>query len=119
MLGVSDRTLASYFSRFPPVTPAGKFKLGEIALAAGREQEGMARIRDTWIKSDFIDVEEKTVLLRYQSYLTEADHRARLDRLLWDDQAEEARRMLPLVDADHRALAEARLALAAQSSMAE
>jgi soluble lytic murein transglycosylase len=116
MVGVSDRMLADYFSRFPPVTPAGKFKLGEIAIAAGREQEGIARIRDTWVRSDFTDFEEKTVLLRFQSYLSEADHRARLDRLLWDDQADEARRMLPLVDADHRALAEARLALAAQSS---
>jgi len=119
MLGLSDHTLAEYFVRFPPVTPAGKFKLADIAMAAGHEQEGIARIRDTWVKSDFTDFEEKTVLQRYQGLLTEADHQARLDRLLWDDQAGEARRMLPRVDADHRALAEARLALAAQSPSAE
>jgi soluble lytic murein transglycosylase len=119
MPGMSDRSLAEYFERFPPVTPAGKLKLADIAMAAGHEQEGIARIRDTWAKSDFTDFEEKTVLQRYQGLLGEADHRARLDRLLWDDQAEEARRMLSRVDPDHRALAEARLALAAQSSSAE
>lgn len=113
MVGVPDRTLAQWFDRFPPVTPAGKFKLADLWIAAGRQQDGIARIRETWIDSDFTAFEEKSVLQRYHGILRPSDQVARLDRLLWDGQAEAARRMLPRVDPDHRALAEARMGLAA------
>ena len=52
--------------------------------------------------------ELQTVLQRYHDVLREADHWARLDRLLWDGASEAARRMMPYVDGDHRSLAEAR-----------
>jgi soluble lytic murein transglycosylase len=45
-------------------------------------------------------------------------HWARLDRLLWQDRAAEAKRMLGRVSDDWRALAAARLALAAQAANA-
>lgn len=112
MVGVSDQTLAQWFQRSPPVTPAGKFKLADILIAEGHEQEGLARIRETWINSDFTAFEEKSVLQRYHHVLRPADHAARLDRLIWDGQYEEAKRMLMRVDPDHRALGEARIALA-------
>ncbi len=112
MIGVSDQTLAQWFDRFPPVTPAGKFKQADIWIAEGHEQQGLARIRETWINGDFTAFEEKSVLQRYHSVLRRADHVARLDRLIWDGQFEAARRMLLRVDPDHRALAEARIALA-------
>jgi len=112
MGGVPEKTLAAWFECFPPVTPAGKFKQADLWIAAGREQEGVARIRDIWINNDFIVFEEKTVLQRYHQLLREADHWARLDRLLWDGETEAARRMMPHVDSDHRALAEARIRLA-------
>src|SRR5215472_5848939 len=112
MAGAPEKTLAAWFERFPPVTPAGKFKQADLWIAAGREQDGVARIRDIWINSEFIVFEEKTVLQRYHQLLREADHWARLDRLLWDGETEAARRMMPHVDSDHRALAEARIRLA-------
>jgi soluble lytic murein transglycosylase len=114
MAGISDGTLAEFFQRFPPVTPAGKLKLADLELSAGRQGDGLARIRDTWIKGDFTDFEEKTVLQRYQGIITAADDLARLDRLLWDGRLDQARRMLPRVDGAHRALAEARIALASE-----
>jgi soluble lytic murein transglycosylase len=113
MVGVSDQKLAQWFDRFPPVTPAGKFKLGDILIAEGHELEGLARIRDTWINCDFTAFEEKSVLQRYHGILRPADNVARLDRLLWDGQDEAARRMMARVDPDHRALADARIRLAA------
>jgi soluble lytic murein transglycosylase len=112
MVGVSDRTLAEWFERFPPVTPAGKFKQADIWMAQGRPQ-GLDRVREIWVKSDFGAFEEKSVLQRYHGQLRQSDHAARLDRLLWDGQVEAARRMMARVDADHRALADARLRLAA------
>ncbi|HEV2549710.1 MAG TPA: lytic transglycosylase domain-containing protein [Stellaceae bacterium] len=112
MAGVPDKTLLGWFERFPPVTPAGKFKQADLWIAAGREQDGIARIREIWIDGDFIVFEEKTALQRYHQVLREGDHWARLDRLLWDEDTEAARRMMPFVDPDHRALAEARIRLA-------
>ncbi len=113
MLGVADKTLLDWFERFPPVTPAGKFKQADIWIKYGREAQGLAGIREIWAKSDFTVFEEKSVLQRYHGVLRQADHVARLDRLLWDGQVEAARRMMARVDADHRALGDARLRLAA------
>ncbi|MGO8919093.1 MAG: lytic transglycosylase domain-containing protein [Stellaceae bacterium] len=113
MVGVSDHSLEQWFDRFAPVTPAGKFRQADIWIAEGREQDGLARIREVWAKGDFTAFEEKSVLQRYHQALRQADHWARLDRLLWDGQVEAARRMMPRVDADHRALADARIRIAA------
>jgi soluble lytic murein transglycosylase len=113
MTGVSDATLATWFQRFPPVTAAGKFKEADILMSEGHEQQALALIRQTWINGEFTAFEEKTVLQRYHHVLRPADHVARLDRLLWNGQVEAAKRMLWRVDPGHRALAEARLALAA------
>ena len=113
MVGVSDQKLEQWFDRFPPVTAAGKFKEGDIWIAEGRVPEGLAQIRATWINCDFTAFEEKSVLQRYHGVIRPADNVARLDRLLWDEDTEAARRMMARVDPDHRALADARLQLAA------
>src|SRR5262249_4829147 len=112
MAGVADKTLDEWFERFPPVTSAGKLKQAQIWIDTGRVEEGKARIREVWINSDLPAFEEKTLLQRYGDVLREEDHVKRLDRLLWDDQTEAVHRMMPRVDADYRALADARIRLA-------
>jgi soluble lytic murein transglycosylase len=119
MVGISDATLGEWFERYPPVTPAGKFRQADIWIAAGRARDGVDRIREVWAKSDFTVFEERTVLQRYHDILRQADYIARLDRLLWDGQVEAARRMMARVDADHRALGDARIRLAALDNGAE
>jgi soluble lytic murein transglycosylase len=47
------------------------------------------------------------------------DHQKRLDRLIWDGLTDAARHMLPLVSADYRLAAEARLGLAADAANGE
>jgi soluble lytic murein transglycosylase len=111
-VGVPDKTVSDWYDRFPPVTAAGKLRQAQIWINAGRDDDGKARIRDVWINSDLSVFEEKTLLQRYHGVLREEDHVARLDRLLWDGRADAARRMSPYVNADYRALAEARLKLA-------
>jgi soluble lytic murein transglycosylase len=117
--GASDADVARWFQNHPPVTTAGKLRQAEIWLAAGRESAGTALLREVWIEGSFSAFEEKSFLQRYRDRLSAADHVARLDRLLWDGETQEARRMLRLVDADTEALAEARIALADQSPGAE
>src|SRR5262249_51224129 len=57
--------------------------------------------------------DEKSILQRYGNVLRTEDHIKRLDRLLWDELSEAAKRQMARVPQDYRFLADARLKLAA------
>ena len=110
--GESDDIAADWLKRHPPLTGAGKVRAAEITINRGDVAAGAAAVRAAWIDSDFTLAGERSVLARFSATLRPEDHWRRLDRLLWEGEADAARRMLPLVSDDYRALAEARLALA-------
>ena len=116
--GADDDAVAAWFKRHPPASGFGKARAAELAINRGEVEAGTAALRKAWIEDDFGPSDERGLLARHGGRLRAEDHQARLDRLLWDGQADPAKRMLPLVSADYRALAEARLALAADSSAA-
>jgi soluble lytic murein transglycosylase len=115
----SDAVAADWFARHQPVTWQAKVRRAQFAIAAGHEAEGVAELRAVWIGSEFTEGEEKNFLLHYGSHIRAEDHAKRLDRLLWDGKEAEARRMLPRVSLDIRALGDARLALATMAPDAE
>ena len=112
MGGESDAVAADWLQRYPPLSGAGRVRAAEITINRGNVAAGEAALRAAWIAGDFTAAEEHGVLARFSATLRPEDHAKRLDRLLWDGDSDAARRMLPLVSADYRALAEARLALA-------
>ncbi len=112
---VPDSALSEWFTHHPPLTPAAQLRQAEMWREAGREAEGVERIRQVWIDGDFTTFEEKTLLQRYHGELRMVDHAKRLDRLLWDGQTDGARHLLRILSADYQALGEARLALQASS----
>ena len=114
----SDDEADKWLKRFPPLTGLGKVRGAEILLNRGKTEAGTAALRAAWIEGDFAAADERNVQARHAAMLRQEDHQQRLDHLLWDGQVEPARRMLPLVSTDYRALAEARLALAADSANA-
>lgn len=114
----SDDTAAAWFERNPPITGAGKARAAELMIKRGNVDAGTAALRTAWIEKDFGVADERALLARFAATLRPEDHQKRLDHLLWDGQADAAKRMLPLVSADQRTLAEARLALAAEASNA-
>jgi soluble lytic murein transglycosylase len=107
----SDAIAAPWLQRFPPVTAIGKGRLAAIEIARGDTAGGIAALRQAWIEGDLNAGDERDFLARYGANLRPEDNVKRLDRLLWDHQADAARRMLPMVPADYRAEAVARLAL--------
>ena len=115
----SDAVAADWFKLHPPLSGAGRVRAAVIAINRGNMAEGAAAVRAAWIEGDFTAAWERAVVARFSTTLRPEDHTRRLDRLLWDGETEAARRMLPLVPADDRALAEARLALAGDAKNVE
>lgn len=103
--------VVAWFGTRPPLTGVGKLKLAEILLAANQNEEGLRLLRDAWVNGKFPSRQERNILRRHRNRLTETDHAARLNRLIWDQQRRGARRMMRRVSNDQRALAFARLSL--------
>jgi len=110
--GVPEGVLREWFAKYPPITPAAKLRLADLTYAGGQREAGIAMVREMWINSDLGSADERTILDQYDNILRREDHIKRLDRLLWEDQEDAAKRMYPRVPPEYRALAEARLKLA-------
>jgi soluble lytic murein transglycosylase len=119
VVSATDSQLTAWFITHPPTVPVARLRQAQIWMASGRQDDGLDLIRQTWIEGDFTAVEEKLMLQRYRDVLRGEDNARRLDRLIWDEQNEQAKRMLRHVSADIAALGQARLALAAESAGVE
>ncbi|HLJ63541.1 MAG TPA: lytic transglycosylase domain-containing protein [Stellaceae bacterium] len=115
----SDGELADWFQHYPPVTPLGRVREAELWQKGGHQQEARALIRQTWVNGDFSSFEEGSLLQRFHETIGAGDHVKRLDRLVWDGDADAAQRMMLRVEPGYRALAKARLALQQGSRGAE
>ena len=119
LVAESDAVAADWFQRYPPVGATGRIREAEIKFSGGDLEGGTAALRAIWIEADFGPLDEKNFLSRHSASLRPEDNVKRIDRLMWDGQSEAAHRMLPLVPVDYRAVAQARLALAAQAHNSE
>jgi len=110
---VDDQRIISWFGGDIPITGIGKVALAE---ALARTQNGSTEkidtlIRDAWKNGDFDEPEEKRLLEKYAGLLTQIDHIARIDRLLWDERLIAAKRILSLAPEKHQKLYKARIGL--------
>jgi soluble lytic murein transglycosylase len=96
--------LTLFCREFPPLSGRG------LIACARAGSGGKKEILQGWKQGDFTPEEEKNILAREGKLLTPADHEARADRLLFEDKASAARRMLFLLPQNARALYEARIA---------
>jgi len=106
----AEQVLAWFKSR-EPLTFAGTMMLARALQVGGDTAKATEVLRRGWVRLDATEDEEKEFLGKYRSALKAEDHVARLDRLLWDNKGDSARRAMQRVDAAHQALAEARLGL--------
>ena len=112
---ISDGEILAWFAEFPAITVDGGAAHARALLRSGQSGQAKEVIRTTWIERNFTEEQEADFRSRFAQHLTRADHLARLDRLLWDHRGTEARRMTARLGSDYRALANARLSLAARS----
>ena len=90
-----------------PVTDSATIELAEAYVASGRQKDAAALIRSFWRNEDVSRSDEKTILSEFGDLLTAADHKARMDRLLYDGQSDDALRVAALISRDQVALAKA------------
>ncbi|RLK00583.1 lytic transglycosylase domain-containing protein [Ruegeria conchae] len=104
-----DRVL-NFYEGMPPQTAEGALNYAVALKSQGRNGEAEADIVTAWRTMPMGSSLQKSYLENF-SKLLKPHHEARLDRMLWDGHLVSAGQMLPLVDADYRKLAEARIAL--------
>ena len=100
----------AYFEDRAPQTGSGALRLAAALAAQGETAKATAEVVRAWRELDMSAEEEKAFLAAHGELL-KAHHAARLDAALWRGDRSGAARMLELVDAGHKALAEARIAL--------
>ncbi|GGH33800.1 lytic transglycosylase [Cribrihabitans marinus] len=105
----ADRILR-FFDGNPAQTAEGALTHATALLAQGRRGDAEAELVRAWRVMPMQAALHKTYLENFAELL-KPHHEARLDRLLWDGNKQSAGRMLPLVSAAQRQLAETRMAL--------
>jgi soluble lytic murein transglycosylase len=105
-----DRTIA-WFDGAPPVTPEGAMALAGALQAKGRLDEAKTLIKAWWTTRVFDFDPQSRMYARFGSWLDTTDHAKRLDTLLLGPRGPALDALLPLLDADHRLLAAANIAL--------
>jgi soluble lytic murein transglycosylase len=108
----SDSLVMQWFREYAPTSRDGRIRLAEAWKALGRDAEGNALLRRVWVEENFAGApEEDRFLGKYAALLTPLDQRNRLDRLMWREQWDAAKRQAVRVDADARRVAQAQLRL--------
>ncbi len=90
-----------------PGSDDGKVLLAKAYLAAGRRDDAAKLIRAFWRDENFSESTENAVLKSFAGLLRPADHKFRLDRLLYNEHTKEALRTAALLDKNQVALAKA------------
>ena len=108
---MNPEQILGWFQAHHPVSMIGWTRYADALLAAGRTEMGRTVLRETWIDGNMSAAEEKSFYDKYRKHLTQADHIARTDRLLWEGRSDQAKRMIFKLPADYRLLAETRLQL--------
>jgi peptidoglycan lytic transglycosylase len=118
--GGSASEIRGYFKKGGPDTAAGFAALASAYLAEGKEGEARKLAQKVWRQHDLPAELEQGFLSRFKKFLTAADHKWRLDRLLISDvrwrrqkkkRAAIAKRVIPLLSAKEKRKARARLAV--------
>jgi soluble lytic murein transglycosylase len=108
----SDAAVQSYFAQYPPLSARGRLALARALLARGNSKDAEALVRETWRYDGLSQEVENRVIDGYGSFLTRADHKARMDRRLYEkDDTEAGLRAANRLGGNEPAIAKARIAM--------
>jgi soluble lytic murein transglycosylase len=101
-------TVRAFFAARRPTTPSGKLALAIALRADGLERDATVLVRETWHDDLFSREFEAKVTEAFPNVLTQADHRARMERALFKENWETATRAAALAGKDYATLVKAR-----------
>lgn len=111
--------LLDWFDQHPPVSAEGAMYYAKALIDAGRAEQATDLVRKFWVSGNFGTAQERQFLNNFEDQIRDEDDIARLDRLMWDHLDTAIRQQMTRVDADHKLLAQARMAFDNEASNAE
>jgi soluble lytic murein transglycosylase len=94
-----------------PVSYDGTLLLARSYLATGQKNAAAALLRPQWRTEPLDEAFEADIRKEFKGVLSTADHKARMDRMLYDEQTTRALRAAAALDANQQALAKAVIAV--------
>ncbi|SEB06169.1 lytic transglycosylase domain-containing protein [Rubrimonas cliftonensis] len=113
--GLPPAEVRAFFAGRPPLSGSGALALADALAASGDRAGAEAALVRAWTEYSLTQAEREAFESRHGA-LARRYAAARLDAMLWDGDADQARAILPLVDDGWRRLAEARMRLRARAN---
>jgi soluble lytic murein transglycosylase len=101
----------AFFATQRPTTSAGRFALALAFQADGLDRDAAALICEAWRKDGFGKEFEAKILEKFPNVLTQADHRFRMERMLFKENWGAASRAAARAGAEYAHLVKARMAV--------
>lgn len=112
-------TIRTFFAGTRPLSGKGRLVLARALLAAGERNEAELLVRETWRQDPLSREVEQLALEAFGDILTRADHKARMDRRLYAEDAEAGMRAAQRLGGNELAIAKARVAVLGKSGSAK
>ena len=114
-----DATVMAWFQNETPLSAKGRLVLARALLARGDRANAERYVREAWRDENISTAMEAAILDQFGSLLRPADHKARMDALLYGSSHEAALRAAHRLGSDQVALAKARIAVSRRASNAK
>lgn len=115
-----DATVLAYFQNETPLSTKGRLVLARALLARGDRATAERLVREAWRDEDISAAMESAILDQFGALLRPADHKARMDALLYENDAfDAALRAAHRLGSDQVILAKARIAVSRRASNAK
>lgn len=107
---VPPATVLAYFAAYPPLTNPAKAHYA-LALMGSDPVGAQSWVRSAWRGGEISSTAEAAIFANYSAQLSQDDHDARMDALLWQRDAAGAARQMARVSPQRREVFSARLAI--------
>jgi len=102
----------SYFTQWPPLSAKGRLAMARVLLAQGDRKGAESLVREVWRYESLSQDVESRVLDAFGDILTRDDHKARMDRRLYENSDSDAGLRAALrLGGNEPAIAKARIAM--------
>ena len=109
---IADGDILAWFEVNPPISGVGKWTYAEVLRRNKQKTSKIPNlVKEAWKDADLSEADENSLLTEFGDLLSVEDHRARIDRLLWEEKTTSARHLIGRLPVAEQVAAQARIAL--------